>query len=81
MSVLEAGGGQPPRTSLPRLPLLSTPMCHVKGLYKGVGEPGGSGERGKNFLMSGLEGHLLIAWDEIKNNNRGCQGRAHSVPG
>lgn len=81
MSVLEAGEGSRPAPPSQDLPLISTPMCHVKGLYKGVGEPEGSGEEGKNFLMSGLEGHLLIAWDEIKNNNRGCQGRAHSVPG
>ena len=46
---------------LPLSPLLSAPMSHVMGLNKGVGEEGGSDERGKNFLMSGLEGHLVIA--------------------
>lgn len=43
------------------LSLLSTPTCHVRGLNKGVGEAGGSDERGKNFRMSGLEGHSVIA--------------------
>lgn len=62
-------------------PFSPPPVSHVKGLNKGVGEEGGSDERGKNSLLSGLEGHLVIAWDEIKNNNHDCQDRAHGESG
>lgn len=78
MSVLEAGGGQGLHPLC--LSLLSNPMCHVKGLNKGVGEARGSDERRKNFLKSGLGGHLVITCDDIKNNNHSYHDRTHSMP-
>lgn len=63
------------------LSLLSNPMRHVKGLNKGVGEARGSDERRKNFLKSGLGGHLVITCDDIKNNNHSYQDRTPSMPG
>lgn len=46
---------------LPLSPLLSTPLCHVRGWNRAMEEAEGSDERGKNFLVSGLEGHSVIA--------------------
>lgn len=37
------------------------PYVSREGIEQGVGEAGGSDERGKNFRMSGLEGHSVIA--------------------
>lgn len=77
---LKQGEGRA-RTSL----CLSLPPLHphvsCERIKQGGGEARGSEERGDNFLKSGLEGHLVIACDDIKNNNHVCQDRAHSMPG
>lgn len=46
---------------LPLSPPSLHPHVSCEAIEQGVGEAGGPDDRGKNFLMSGLEGHLVIA--------------------